>query len=198
VSNGRQWAIVGVVVAVLVAALAIGVRLVGGTLDPVAVQSRAPNFTAAAVPPARGVRSLADFQGNVVLLNVWATWCGPCRQEMPSLERLHREFGDKGLRIVAVSVDEAVSGSGVRDFARELGVTFEILHDSLRAIDRTYQLTGYPATFIIDRDGIIRRKHLGAFDWDSYPSRALIASLLGVSIPPDTGRTVAPLAAPRS
>ena len=191
-SVGRQWAIVATVVVLLLAVLAAGVRLMGTSLDPVAVGSRAPRFEAAAVPPARGVRSLDDYRGKVVLLNVWATWCGPCRVEMPSIERLHREFAPRGLHVVAVSVDEAVSSAGVREFAQELGLTFEILHDSLRTIDKAYQLTGYPVTFIIDGEGVIRRKHLGALAWDSYPSRALVASLLGVEIGPDTGSTVVP------
>jgi cytochrome c biogenesis protein CcmG/thiol:disulfide interchange protein DsbE len=188
----RQWLIVAAVVAALVAGLVAGVRLLGGSLDPVAVGSRAPRFAAAAVPPAKGTKSLDDYEGKVVLLNVWATWCGPCRTEMPSIERLHQEFGSKGLHVVAVSVDEAVNATGVREFANELGVTFEILHDPARAIDKSYQLTGYPVTFIIDQDGVIRRKHLGALQWDSYPNRALVASLLGTTIAPDTGRTVPP------
>jgi cytochrome c biogenesis protein CcmG/thiol:disulfide interchange protein DsbE len=113
---------------------------------------------------------------------------------MPSLERLHREFAAAGLEIVAVSVDDAVGKRRIRDFADDLGLTFDILHDSSRAIDRIYQLTGYPVTVIVDREGLIRRRHLGALEWDSYPSRALIASLLGVRIAPDTGRTVGPRA----
>ncbi|HYD53504.1 MAG TPA: TlpA disulfide reductase family protein [Gemmatimonadaceae bacterium] len=191
-SVGRQWAIVATVVALLVGGLVTAVRLMGGSLDPVAVGTRAPRFTASAVPPARGPRSLDDYRGKVVLLNVWATWCGPCRVEMPSIERLHREFAPRGLHVVAVSVDEAVSAAGVREFAEDLGVTFEILHDPQRAIDKAYQLTGYPATFIIDADGIIRRKHLGALEWDSFENRSLVASLLGVPVAPDTSRAPAP------
>ena len=193
-STRAQWIVVAGIVAALGASLWAAVRSMQGSIDPLALSSAAPDFTAAAVPPDTGVRKLSDFRGKVVLLNVWATWCGPCRTEMPSLERLHREFADDGLEILAVSVDDAVGKRGIRDFANDLGLTFTILHDSTRAIDRIYQLTGYPVTFIIDREGRIRRRHLGALEWDSYPSRALVASLLDVTIAPDTGRTVTPRA----
>ena len=65
-------------------------------------------------------KTLADYKGDVVLLNIWATWCAPCRAEMPSIERLHREFGPRGLKIVAVSVDDPGQQKTVRDFAREV------------------------------------------------------------------------------
>lgn len=179
-SASRQWIVVVAVVAALGIALTVGVRATAGTLDPVAVGSRAPEFAANAVAPRSGRRTLADYRGSVVLLNVWATWCAPCRVEMPSLERLHREFAPHGLRIVAVSIDDLVGARQIRGFADELNLTFEILHDSTRAIDRAYQLTGYPVTVLIDREGLIRRKHLGALQWDSDPNRRLIAGLLGV------------------
>ena len=93
-----------------------------------------------------------------MLLNVWATWCEPCRVEMPSIEKLHREFGPQGLAVVAVSVDDAGSRAAIRDFVKELGLTFEILHDPKQETTRNYQITGYPETFIIARDGTIRRR----------------------------------------
>jgi peroxiredoxin len=97
---------------------------------------------------------------------------------MPSFERLHKAVSDTSLRIVAVSVDEFVGGDSVLAFARGLGVTFEILHDSSRTIDRAYQITGYPETFIIARDGTIRKKWIGPADWSSTENVALVRGLL--------------------
>lgn len=182
-SSGRQWALVAAVVAALGVALAVGVRRMGPRLAPVEVGEEAPPFRAAALTPDTGMRSLADYRGKVVLLNVWATWCSPCRREMPSIERLHREFGNRGLAVVAVSVDDAATPSEIRTFADELGLTFAILHDSAHTIDKPFQITGYPVTFVIDREGRIRRRHLGGADWASYGSRALVASLLGLPAP---------------
>jgi thiol-disulfide isomerase/thioredoxin len=114
----------------------------------------------------------------VVLLNVWATWCGPCRLEAPTLEKLYKEYGPQGLKIVAVSIDEGPGAlQKVRDFVQEFGLTFDILHDDTRAIEKAYQVTGYPENFVIDRNGVIRKK-IYAQDWTSQGNRALIAQLL--------------------
>jgi cytochrome c biogenesis protein CcmG/thiol:disulfide interchange protein DsbE len=130
------------------------------------------------VDPTPQLRTLADYKGQVVLLNVWATWCAPCRVEMPSMEALHRDFGSKGLRVVAVSVDQIAGPPQIREFARELGLTFEILHDSAQHIVRAYHVHGYPQSFVIGRDGTIRRKWIGAEDWNSASNRALMTALL--------------------
>ena len=122
---------------------------------------------------------LADYKGKVVLVNIWATWCEPCRVEMPSLEKLHREFGPQGLAIVALSVDDPGEEDHVRQFAKDLGLTFEILHDPARKTATSYQATGFPETFVIARDGTIRKKVIGAADWSSEGNRALIRELLG-------------------
>jgi peroxiredoxin len=96
---------------------------------------------------------------------------------MPSIERLHQELGPEGLRVLAVSIDEAGPGV-VREFQRELSLTFTILHDPTRAIERTYQTTGVPETFVINRDGRIVKKVIGAAEWDSPVNRDLIRRLL--------------------
>jgi peroxiredoxin len=114
----------------------------------------------------------------VILFNVWQTWCPPCRQEAPTLEKLYQEFGPKGLKIVSVSLDEGPdAGKKIRDFAKEFGLTFEILHDDSGNIERSYQLTGWPENFVIDRHGVIRKKAY-AQDWSAQGNRALIAQLL--------------------
>jgi len=174
----QQWAVVGGVVAALALGLFAAVRLMGDQLFPVSVGAAAPDFSARTLGDSARTKTLADYRGDVVLLNVWATWCGPCRVEMPSMQRLHDEYGPKGLKIVAVSVDDAGAEDAIRDFARAYGLTFEILHDAPGAIQRRYQTTGVPETFVIGRDGVIRKKVIGAVHWDSDGNRALVAQLL--------------------
>ena len=175
----QQWSVVLGVVLVLGLSIAVATFYLGDEMFPVAVGSKAPPFTAVTLDSVPRSRSLADYKGQVVLLNVWATWCPPCREEMPSIEKLQHEFGPQGLKIVAVSVDEPGAADKVREFAKELGLTFEILHDPSRAIDAQYQITGWPETFVIGREGTIRRKVIGAADWNSDANRALIRGLLG-------------------
>jgi thiol-disulfide isomerase/thioredoxin len=134
--------------------------------------------TAAPSPALREVKGIDDYTGEVVLLNIWATWCGPCRIEMPSMQRLQERLGPKGLKIVAVSVDDPGQAGAIRRFAQELGLSFELLHDPTKAIERTYQTTGVPETFLIGRDGTIRRRSIGAEAWDSEANVAQLERLL--------------------
>ena len=179
----QQWIIVGIVVAVLGGGLFAGVRLFADDLFPVGVGSAAPPFTAKDVHSG-ATRTLADYRGQVVLLNVWATWCEPCKVEMPSMEELYRAYGPRGVHIVAVSIDDVVGEDSIRAYAKQLGLTFEILHDPTHAVERAYQTTGYPESFVIDRGGIIRRKWISATDWNAPASRALFDELLGAPTPP--------------
>jgi len=116
---------------------------------------------------------------KAVLVNVWATWCEPCRAEMPSIEKLYREFGPRGLEIVAVSIDDPGTEDNIREFVKEYALTFEILHDPAKTTARNYQVTGYPESFIIGPEGTIRRKVFAAADWSSETNRLLIRELLG-------------------
>jgi peroxiredoxin len=187
-----QWLVVLALVAVLAGGLTAATLLLGDDLFPVEAGSRAPDFSAVTLdePPVR--RTLADYRGKVVLLNVWATWCAPCVWEMPSMERLHRVFGDSGLAIVAVSVDELPgSKEAIRDFVGEHGLTFEVLHDPAKEITRTYKVSGYPESFVIGRDGIVRRK-VYVQDWSTAANRALIAQLLREEVPPTADSTDPP------
>ena len=143
VTSRQQWSIVAGIVAVIAVGLTAATRLLSDDLFPITIGSTAPNFRAK-VLGTNEYRTLDDYKGKVVLLNLWATWCEPCLREMPSIERLHRAYGDKGLAVVAVSVDAYANDDSVRAFARSLGVTFEILHDSTMGIANTYQATGYP------------------------------------------------------
>jgi thiol-disulfide isomerase/thioredoxin len=178
----QQWTVVGIVVAALGLGLFAVSHLMRDQLFPVEQGSAAPDFRAKVLGENR-YKTFADYKGKVVLLNIWATWCGPCQVEIPSLERLYKVYGDSGLKLVAVSIDDAVSEDSIRAFAKTFGVTFEVLHDSTHAIERMYQTTGYPESFIIGREGTIRKKWIGPDDWSSRGNRALIAQLLGLQTP---------------
>jgi cytochrome c biogenesis protein CcmG, thiol:disulfide interchange protein DsbE len=171
----KQWFLVGAIVVVL-AAVALLVLKLSPAIFPVEVDSRAPDFHATALATGQA-KSLADYKGRVVLLNVWATWCQPCRLEMPSMERLQRELGPEGLRIVAVSIDEG-GADVVKEFVREYGLSFEVLHDPTRSIERIYQTTGVPESFVLNKYGIIVKKVIGAAAWDAPVNRDLIRRLL--------------------
>jgi cytochrome c biogenesis protein CcmG, thiol:disulfide interchange protein DsbE len=175
-SHPRQWTVgVGIVSALVFGtALVIKIR---PQIDLVAVGSRAPEFRATSLATGRPV-TLAHYRGKVVLLNVWATWCSPCRVEMPSMERLHQRLGGSGdFKIVAVSVDEQ-GDSVVAAFAHELGLSFDIMHDQSGAIQRAYQTTAVPESWVIDRDGVIVKKVIGPSEWDGPVNEALIRRLI--------------------
>ena len=174
----QQWMTVAAIVLVLLGALGFGAYVMRDELFPVEIGSTAPDFRARTIDGTNQVRSLADYRGKVIVLNVWATWCGPCIVEMPSFERLHRQVTDSALRVVAVSIDDVVGADSVRSYAKNLGITFDVLLDSLHTIDRDYQVTGYPETFVIARDGTIRKKWIGPADWSSAANIALIRDLL--------------------
>lgn len=123
---------------------------------------------------------LKDYKGQVVFLNFWATWCPPCKQEMPSMERLYRRYRrykDKGFTILAISIDRG-SPEPVAAFVKSFGLTFPIGLDSELSVANLYALRGLPVTFLIDRKGTIAALALGARDWDSKDAHAVIESLL--------------------
>lgn len=177
-TSKQQWWFVGGIVTLLFGGLGTGAYVMKDELFPVDVGSQAPAFAARTVDSTSAVRTLSDYRGKVVVLNIWATWCAPCVVEMPSFELLRKQQPDPDLKIVAVSIDEWVGADSVRRFARSLGLTYEILLDSLRNIDRAYQTTGVPETFVIARDGTIRKKWIGAADWSSESNLALVRDLL--------------------
>lgn len=119
----------------------------------------APGYTAVTLDgdsvSLEGVRTRAPG-GKVVLLNLWATWCAPCRAETPFLQSLYEEHRDRGLEIVGISMDTRNALPQVREFVDEFGVTYTILHDGAMVGMELYQVLGLPATFLMDRDGVIR------------------------------------------
>lgn len=174
----QQWSVVGLFVLLMGSGLFAATRIFGDELFPVSVGSRAPDFHAVTLDAPSTVKTLADYKGQVVLLNIWATWCAPCRVEMPSIEKLHQALGPQGLRVVAISVDGPGQGDVVRDFVKRLGLTFTILNDPTDKTQQQFQATAVPETFIIGRDGVIRKKLIGAVDWNSASNRAVIEQLL--------------------
>ena len=137
------------VIGAIVAALALLAYSQRSRYVPVDAGSKAPMF---AEP------------GKVVLLNFWATWCVPCRKEMPALERVAERYRMRGLEVIGVSADDKAADA--REYADALGISFRIVHDATDSIQRAYQVSGLPTTFVIDKDGRIVSKTLGAKAWD--------------------------------
>lgn len=106
---------------------------------------------------------LKDFAGKIVMLNFWATWCPPCRSEMPSIENFYKKNGD--VEVVAVSVDED-SPSQVESFIKENGYTFPIYYDTNQTLSKKFFIRSIPTTYIIDKNGQIYKKISGAFNWE--------------------------------
>jgi cytochrome c biogenesis protein CcmG/thiol:disulfide interchange protein DsbE len=134
-----------------------------------------PNF---AFPDINGKQiSLSDHRGKVVLVNVWATWCPPCRQEMPSMQRLYEKFKGENLEILAVSIDSE-GGEAVAPFMRKMHLTFPALLDPEETIIPLYGITGVPESFIIDKDGILVEKIVGPINWATPEVFSLFKDLI--------------------
>jgi len=139
------------------------------------VGSPAPNFQLWDL--SNKPQSLADYKGTVVLVNFWATWCEPCKVEMPAMEQLYKEFKRKDFEILAVSTD-AEGAAVTRPFRDELGLTFPILHDSDFRVGLTYGARTLPISFLVDRQGIVTHRIYGARDWYSTEAMQLIRTLV--------------------
>lgn len=177
--TGRQQLAIGLFVVGITGVIAYGAtRYLRKELFPVQLGSKAPDFTAVTLDSIPREKRLADYRGQVVMINVWATWCLPCRVEMPSIEALHQSYGPKGLKILAVSIDDPGTDSTIRAFVKQYGLTFEVLHDPKARISELYDVGGYPETFIVGKDGVIRKKLMSATDWNSPEARALVERLL--------------------
>ena len=172
------YALVGVVVLIIFA------WVNPNRIQPVTVGTVAPAFEVNNLDG--GLARLSDHNGEVVLVNIWATWCLPCLIEMPSMERLYQEIGEDGFEIMAVSIDAALGrfdlagrpGGDIQVFADSLGLTFPMLHDPSGGIERLFRTTGVPETFLIGRDGIIYKKVAGGTEWDAPQHKELIQRLL--------------------
>jgi len=138
-------------------------------------KKEAPDFTLLSLD-GRKV-SLQDYRGKVVFLHFWATWCKPCIEEFPTIERIHKEYKDKGLAILAVSIDKG-DKDVVKSFVDKTGVSFPILLATDGNIKGAYWTWGTPTSFLIDRNGKILGRALGPRKWDSIEARALFEAAL--------------------
>jgi len=166
-SSNRKW-IIGVAVLLgLSIVVAGGVALAGRNEDEQA------SDTGLQVAPVRGALapdfalvnlegenvSLSDFLGQPVLINLWATWCGPCRIEMPTIQSRFEEYRDEGFIVLAVNFDE--QRADVQSFRDEFGLDFQMLLDPGAEVQRLYRTRSYPASFFVDRSGVIQAQHIG-------------------------------------
>jgi len=182
-TNRQQWTLITSVVMTAVFGVALAIKL-RPQLNPVEIGSRAPDFAATDLR-ANKPATIADYRGKVVLLNIWATWCPPCRAEMPSMERLRKKLAGTDFRIAAVSVDgdafyaqEQAGPKEILAFATTLGLTFDILHEPSGAIRKAYDIFGVPESYLIDRDGVIVKRVIGAANWEDPVNEMLIRRLL--------------------
>lgn len=173
----KRWAILGAVVAAIGAAawLALPESSDNAAVDRKAAKAGIINYS---LPDLAGTMHSLP-QGEVVLLNFWATWCPPCRKEMPSMQKLHEKLADRGLKVVAISVDR--DKADIEKFVKETGITFQILHDVSSRVSQEYGVFRYPETFIIDRQGNVRYKLVGAVEWLSDSIVQKIEGLLNES-----------------
>src|SRR5881296_2096606 len=162
---------------VAILALAFGlVWIQSSKYEPLTVGKIAPEFELPDLVD-KSVR-LSDFRGKVVFLNFWATWCKPCREEMPSMEILYKNFEKDGLVILAISIDRVTTKKDIPPFVKALNLTFPILIDSWGQTDKRYKLMGVPETYIIDQNGVLREKVIGPRDWTRPESLETIVQLL--------------------
>ena len=135
------------------------------------VGAPAPDFTVQDL--AGNTVTLSALKGQVVVINFWATWCGPCRLEMPALQAKYDDHKDDGLTVLAVNWGDTNEAAGV--FVDELGLTFPVLMDPGDTVNNLYRVRGYPTTYFINRDGMIDQQHVGILS-DSQLDDYLVAS----------------------
>ena len=171
---------------IAICGLAFGlVWMQGAKYEPVLVGKLAPDF---ALQDLNGeTQKLSDYRGQVVFLNFWATWCKPCQEEMPSMERLHQEleaeFSDRFV-MLAVSIDK--SADDIPAFMAKHKLTFPVLHDRWGKVDRIYKIMGVPETYIIDQAGVLVEKIIGPRDWNAARNIQGMMDLLRTAPTPST------------
>ncbi len=178
VSGGSRLLIVLVGAAILAVVFGI-VWMQSAQYELLTVGKPAPDFALTDLndKPQR----LSDFRGKVVFLNFWATWCKPCREEMPSMEVLHKNFEKDGLVVLAVSIDRVTTTKDIPPFIKGMNLTFPVLIDSWGKTDKPYKRMGVPETFIIDQQGVIREIVIGPRDWTRLDSLQVLTKLLNVT-----------------
>ena len=148
--------------------------IAGAASAAVQLSAKAPDFTLRSVGGAN--LRLVELRGQVVLVNFWATWCGPCRQEMPHLNRLYDRYRSTGFVLLGVNIDDDPRAAA--DLAAKLGVHFPVLLDTDKKVSRAYDMSAMPATLLIDRDGRVRHIHRGYRDGVERTYEEQVRSLL--------------------
>jgi len=176
VYNSRRWLLFSLALLLLGASWTWAARVpasaeIGRIASPRA-GFPAPDFALETLGGERA--TLAERRGKVVIVNLWASWCGPCRSEMPAIQRVYEANRERGLDVLAVNSTVQDDAAKARDFARELGLTFPILLDRDGEVTRRYLVRGLPSTFIVGRDGVIREAIFGG-----PLSEATLASKVG-------------------
>src|SRR5207245_505593 len=161
----------------VILALAFGVVwLQSSKYEPLIVGMTAPDF---GLPDLQGkTQRLSDYRGKVVFLNFWATWCKPCKEEMPSMQVLWENLKNQDFMMLAVSMDRVTTTKDIPSFVESLKLSFPILTDSWGQTDNRYKLMGVPETYIIDQNGVLREKVIGPRDWTRPESLETIVQLL--------------------
>lgn len=155
---------------------AFGDDLLGPVIvDRPSVRVEAPAFTLTGMDGKKA--SLKDYRGKVVLLNFWASWCAPCREEMPALEKLWSDYKDRDFVIIAIAADRRPEVA--RNLIDKLAISFPALFDTEGEVRKRYEVAALPTTYLIGKDGKISGRVIGAAQWDGDSSRKLIEKLLG-------------------
>jgi len=145
-----------------------------GSAESASISGPAPNFTLKSLT-GKNIK-LSELTGNVVLVNFWASWCAPCRQEMPLLNAIHNKYEPLGFTVVGVNVEEQVANA--RAFITERPVDFPILLDSKNQVSKLYNVIAMPTTVVIDRDGNMRFLHQGYQSGDEAEYRKMVKKLV--------------------
>ena len=161
----------------LILASLLGAIACGGAERPaVAVGAPAPPYEAVTLEGAKV--QLAALRGEVVLLNIWATWCKPCRQEMPALDTLYRRHAAEGFHVIGVSIDSPGEEARVREYAADLGASYPLWHDPDNTVSTTFLAIGVPASYLVGRDGVLRWRHVGPVTADDAKLTAALTAAL--------------------
>jgi len=140
----------------------------------VAIQDEAPDFTLKSLEGSN--LRLEEYRGQVVLINFWASWCGPCRQEMPLLDRLHHRYEDTGFAVLGVNVEGEVKPA--QEIVDKTNVTFPVLIDEDQKVSEMYDLEAMPSTVVVDRDGVVRYIHRGYKPGDEAKYIEIVKALI--------------------
>jgi thiol-disulfide isomerase/thioredoxin len=150
----------------------------GWLADPALALDAGARLPEIGLTDVRGVRvDAASLKGKVVIVDFWASWCGPCKEEMPVLERLYKKYKSRGLVVVGVSVDQELGN--MKSFLKQVPVSFSIVHDAEHKVAGRFKPPRMPSSYVVDRNGIVRYVHAGFRDEDAAKLEAEVSALLG-------------------